>query len=173
MEEAIIGGGCFWCTEGALKGLKGVINIIPGYCGGNIINPTYEQICSKNTGHAEVVKISFNPGIITFKAILEVFFTSHDPTQMNRQGNDVGPQYRSIAFYLNDEQHEDIKLVINNLQTVTNKKIVTEVVEIRDFYEAEKYHHNYYSKNSYQPYCEMVVAPKIKKVREKYANLYE
>ena len=173
MDEIVFGGGCFWCTEGALTGLKGENRVTPGYSGGYLKNPTYEQVCSKKTGHAEVVKVSFDPDIISLKKLLMVFFTSHDPTQLNRQGNDIGPQYRSIILFKNLEQKEEIKLVIENILTLYKNKIVTEVVELKEFYEAEKHHHDYYSKNSYQPYCAMVVAPKIKKVRKKFAHLYD
>jgi|TARA_B110000881_G_C18599101_1_gene533698 peptide-methionine (S)-S-oxide reductase len=173
MESAIIGGGCFWCTEGVLRGLKGIIEVVPGYCGGNVVNPTYEQVCGKKTGHAEVVKIIFNSDIISFKTVLQIFFTSHDPTQLNRQGNDIGPQYRSIAFYDNEEQKNDIELVISGLEKIFSNKIVTEISPMMDFYIAEKYHHDYYALNSSQPYCTMVIAPKIRKVREKYLNLYK
>ncbi len=173
MKSIIFGGGCFWCTEGALKGLRGVSEVIPGYCGGNVKNPTYEQICGKKTGHAEVVKVHYNPKIISLKTVLEVFFTSHDPTQLNRQGNDIGPQYRSIVFYENEEELSIINATIDYLQSLTNGKIVTEVTSKNNFYVAEKYHHDYYLRNSNQPYCVMVVAPKIRKVREKYSKLYE
>jgi len=172
MEKIIIGGGCFWCTEGVISGLNGVLKVLPGYCGGDIENPTYEQVCGKKTGHAEVVEVTYDSKIIDLKTILEIFFASHDPTQLNRQGNDIGPQYRSIIFYNNADERSIINLVINNLSNVFDEDIVTEVVPSMKFYIAEKYHHEYYSRNSTQPYCAMVISPKIRKIREKYLNLY-
>ena len=172
MEKIIIGGGCFWCTEAIISGLNGVLKVLPGYCGGDIENPTYEQVCGKKTGHAEVVEVTYDSKIIDLKTILEIFFASHDPTQLNRQGNDIGPQYRSIIFYNNADERSIINLVINNLSNVFDEDIVTEVVPSMKFYIAEKYHHEYYSRNSTQPYCAMVISPKIRKIREKYLNLY-
>ena len=172
MENVIIGGGCFWCTEGVMNGLKGVLEVLPGYCGGHVENPTYEQVCRKNTGHAEVVKVTYDSEIINLKTILEIFFTSHDPTQLNRQGNDVGPQYRSIVFYNNEKERNIINLVIGSLNDFYDNEIVTEVVPKSKFYIAEKYHHDYYARNSSQPYCAMVISPKIIKVRKKYLDLY-
>jgi peptide-methionine (S)-S-oxide reductase len=172
MENVIIGGGCFWCTEGVMNGLKGVLEVSPGYCGGHVENPTYEQVCRKKTGHAEVVKVTYDSKIINLKTILEIFFTSHDPTQLNRQGNDVGPQYRSIVFYNNEKERNIINLVIGSLNDFYDNEIVTEVVPKSKFYIAEKYHHDYYARNSSQPYCAMVISPKIIKVRKKYLDLY-
>ncbi|MFL2957867.1 MAG: peptide-methionine (S)-S-oxide reductase MsrA [Candidatus Thalassarchaeaceae archaeon] len=172
MENVIIGGGCFWCTEGVMNGLKGVLEVLPGYCGGHVENPTYEQVCRKRTGHAEVVKVTYDSKMINLKTILEIFFTSHDPTQLNRQGNDVGPQYRSIVFYNNEKERNIINLVIDSLNDFYDNEIVTEVVPKMKFYIAEKYHHDYYARNSSQPYCAMVISPKIIKVREKYLDLY-
>ncbi|MAS01306.1 MAG: peptide-methionine (S)-S-oxide reductase [Euryarchaeota archaeon] len=172
MENVIIGGGCFWCTEGVMNGLKGVLEVSPGYCGGHVENPTYEQVCRKKTGHAEVVKVTYDSKIINLKTILEIFFTSHDPTQLNRQGNDVGPQYRSIVFYNNEKERNIINLVIGSLNDFYDDEIVTEVVPKSKFYIAEKYHHDYYARNSSQPYCAMVISPKIIKVRKKYLDLY-
>jgi len=172
MENVIIGGGCFWCTEGVMNGLKGVLEVSPGYCGGHVENPTYEQVCRKKTGHAEVVKVTYDSKIINLKTILEIFFTSHDPTQLNRQGNDIGPQYRSIVFYNNEKERNIINLVIDSLNDFYDNEIVTEVVPKSKFYIAEKYHHDYYARNSSQPYCAMVISPKIIKVRKKYLDLY-
>ena len=134
MEKIVIGGGCFWCTEGVMSGLKGVSKVIPGYSGGHVENPTYEQVCKKNTGHAEVVEVTYNPKIINLKTILEIFFTSHDPTQIDRQGNDIGHHYRSIIFYNNEGERELVNLVIDNLKDVFEDKIVTEVVSAEKFY---------------------------------------
>jgi peptide-methionine (S)-S-oxide reductase len=173
LESIVLGGGCFWCVEGAIKGLRGVTNVIPGYSGGHVENPTYEQVCGKGTGHAEVVKVTFDPSSIDRIAILEVFFTCHDPTQLNRQGNDIGPQYRSAVFYSNEGQREDTIQVIETLADAFDEDIVTEVSPLENFYNAESYHHDYFENNPSNPYCMMVVAPKIAKTRAKHAHLYE
>ena len=173
MESIVLGGGCFWCVEGAIKGLRGVIDVIPGYSGGHVENPTYEQVCGKRTGHAEVVKVTFDPSSIDRIAILEVFFTCHDPTQLNRQGNDIGPQYRSAVFYSNEGQRLDTIQVIETLADAFDEDIVTEVSPLENFYNAESYHHDYFENNPSNPYCMMVVAPKIAKTRAKHAHLYE
>mgnify|MGYP001425536120 FL=1 len=172
-QHATFGGGCFWCVEGAIKGLRGVIDVIPGYSGGHVENPTYEQVCGKRTGHAEVVKVTFDPSSIDRIAILEVFFTCHDPTQLNRQGNDIGPQYRSAVFYSNEGQRQDTIQVIETLTDAFDEDIVTEVSPLENFYNAESYHHDYFENNPSNPYCMMVVAPKIAKTRAKHAHLYE
>ncbi len=173
MESIVLGGGCFWCVEGAIKGLRGVIDVVPGYSGGHVENPTYEQVCGKRTGHAEVVKVTFDPSSIDRIAILEVFFTCHDPTQLNRQGNDIGPQYRSAVFYSNEGQRQDTIQVIETLTDAFDEDIVTEVSPLENFYNAESYHHDYFENNPSNPYCMMVVAPKIAKTRAKHAHLYE
>jgi peptide-methionine (S)-S-oxide reductase len=173
LESIVLGGGCFWCVEGAIKGLRGVTDVIPGYSGGHVENPTYEQVCGKRTGHAEVVKVTFDPSSIDRIAILEVFFTCHDPTQLNRQGNDIGPQYRSAVFYSNEGQREDTIQVIETLADAFDEDIVTEVSPLENFYNAESYHHDYFENNPSNPYCMMVVAPKIAKTRAKHAHLYE
>lgn len=173
LESIVLGGGCFWCVEGAIKGLRGVTDAIPGYSGGHVENPTYEQVCGKRTGHAEVVKVTFDPSSIDRIAILEVFFTCHDPTQLNRQGNDIGPQYRSAVFYSNEGQREDTIQVIETLADAFDEDIVTEVSPLENFYNAESYHHDYFENNPSNPYCMMVVAPKIAKTRAKHAHLYE
>ena len=173
MESIVLGGGCFWCVEGAIKGLRGVTDVIPGYSGGDVENPTYEQVCGKRTGHAEVVKVTFDPSSIDRIAILEVFFTCHDPTQLNRQGNDIGPQYRSAVFYSNEGQREDTIQVIETLADAFDEDIVTEVSPLENFYNAEAYHHDFFENNPSNPYCMMVVAPKIAKTRAKHAHLYE
>ena len=173
METIVLGGGCFWCVEGAILGLKGVSKVIPGYSGGHIDNPTYEQVCSKNSGHAEVIEVTFNPEIIPRKILLEVFFTCHDPTQLNRQGNDIGPQYRSVVYHKNEEEKLDVNEVIGYLQQNFVDDIVTEVSPLINFYVAENYHHNYFANNPNNPYCAMVVSPKISKTRAKHASLYD
>ena len=173
MENLVLGGGCFWCVEGALKGLLGVSEIVSGYSGGHIDNPTYEQVCGKHTGHAEVVRVSFNPEIIGRTTLLEVFFTCHDPTQLNRQDNDVGPQYRSVVFYSDEAQKKDTEVVIKRLSDYFSSPIVTEVSPLANFFVAEDYHHDYFANNPGNPYCRVVVAPKIAKTRAEHATLYE
>ena len=173
MQSIVLGGGCFWCVEGALKGLRGVSELIPGYSGGHVDNPTYEQVCGKRTGHAEVVRVTFDAEVIDAATLLEVFFTCHDPTQLNRQGNDIGPQYRSAAFYSDDEQKSHIEDAIAKASTLYVTPIVTEVSPLVNFFLAEDYHHNYFANNPGNPYCRMVVAPKIAKTRAKHARLYD
>ena len=172
MESIVLGGGCFWCVEGALKGLLGVTEIVSGYSGGHIDNPTYEQVCGKRTGHAEVVRVTFNPEIIGRTTLLEVFFTCHDPTQLNGQGNDVGPQYRSVVFYADEGQKEETEAVIESMTDHFSSPIVTEVKLLTNFFVAEDYHHDYFANNPGNPYCRVVVAPKIAKTRTKHASLY-
>ena len=172
MESIVLGGGCFWCVEGALKGLLGVSEIVSGYSGGHIDNPTYEQVCGKRTGHAEVVRVTFNPEIIGRTTLLEVFFTCHDPTQLNGQGNDVGPQYRSVVFYTDEGQKEETEAVIESMADHFSSPIVTEVKLLMNFFVAEDYHHDYFANNPGNPYCRVVVAPKIAKTRAQHASLY-
>lgn len=171
-ETAVLGGGCFWCVEAALLQLEGVLKVESGYMGGRLEQPTYSQVCGGNTGHAEVVRVEFDPAVISFGELLEVFFTAHDPTTLNRQGNDVGTQYRSVIFVMNDVQRAEALRVIADL---TNKKvfdapIVTTIEPAQTFWKAEEYHQNYFAHNSYQPYCLFAVAPKVVKVRAKYAD---
>ena len=174
MEELHLGGGGFWCIEGGLLGLRGVHEVVPGYSGGHVENPTYEQVCGKKTGHAEVVRVTFDPDVITRMTLLRVFHTLFDPTQLNRQGNDVGPQYRSIVLYSNEEQREDAEAAIEEVSKYYESPVVTEVVKLEKFWEAEEYHHDYFARNgASNPYCVAVVAPKIAKVRSLHAELYE
>ena len=173
VQSIILGGGCFWCVEGALNGLRGVSEVTPGYSGGHVENPTYEQVCRKRTGHAEVVRVSFDNDAIDTATLLEVFFTCHDPTQLNRQGNDIGPQYRSTAFYSSEEQKSKIEDAIAKASTLYDAPIVTEVAPLINFFVAEDYHHDYFENNPSNPYCRMVVAPKIAKTRAKHAHLYD
>ena len=173
LENIVLGGGCFWCVEGALKGLRGVSEVIPGYSGGHVENPTYEQVCSKSTGHAEVVRATFDSEKISTATLLEVFFTCHDPTQLNRQGNDIGPQYRSAAFYSDDDQKSYIEDAIADASNLYDAPIVTEVSPLVNFFVAEDYHHDYFANNPGNPYCRVVVAPKIAKTRAKHASLYD
>lgn len=172
-EIAVFGGGCFWCTEAVYQELRGVIAIMPGYAGGEKENPTYDQVCGGNTGHAEAIKIEFDPSQITYKDLLTVFFATHDPTTLNRQGNDVGTQYRSIILYANDQQKKEAEEYIKELSSDETKggDIVTEVKPLDIFYEAEDYHRNYFKKNKDQPYCQAVINPKVRKAREKFASL--
>jgi len=169
-EVVTLGGGCFWCTEAAFLELRGVEKVESGYSGGNVPSPTYEQVCSGATGHAEVVQITFNPKVISLKEILRVFFTFHDPTTVNRQGADVGTQYRSIILYRNKAQREIAELVIKELETSKARKnpVVTQLVPFETFYKAEQYHQDYFKQNPGQPYCQIVIAPKVAKLRKYY-----
>jgi len=167
-EKATLGGGCFWCTEAVFLELKGVGKVVPGYSGGHIKNPAYREVTTGRTGHAEVIQITYNPEIVSFSEILEVFFLTHDPTTLNRQGNDIGTQYRSAIFYHTEEQKHMAEKVIALFEEekVFDDPIVTEVTPFNAFYLAEDYHHNYFARNKNQPYCQFVVAPKLKKFRE-------
>ena len=167
-EKATLAGGCFWCTEAIYLGLKGVVDVKPGYSGGHVKNPSYREVCTGITGHAEVVQVTFDPEVVTFKEILEVFFMTHDPTTLNRQGNDVGTQYRSAIFYHNEEQKQIAENVIElfRKEKVYNAPIVTEVTPFDKFYIAEDYHINYFANNKNQPYCQFVVAPKVEKFQK-------
>lgn len=165
-ERATIGGGCFWCVEAAFKAVRGVTSVTSGYAGGTVADPSYEAVCSGNTGHAEVVQISYDPEEITYRELLEIFFTIHDPTTLNREGPDVGSQYRSVIFYHDDEQRADAEAYIDELETegVVDDPIVTEVEPLEEFYEAEPYHQDYYEKNPDAPYCMVNIAPKLEKL---------
>jgi peptide-methionine (S)-S-oxide reductase len=169
-ETVTLGGGCFWCVEAVFNVLRGVDRVISGYAGGSVAFPTYEQVCSGRTGHAEVAQITFNPAIISFREILEVFFTTHDPTTLDRQGADVGSQYRSVIFYQSPEQQKIAQDVIAeiNASGIWRSRIVTQVEPLDRFYPAEGYHQNYFELNGNQPYCQVIIAPKVAKVRERY-----
>jgi peptide-methionine (S)-S-oxide reductase len=171
-KTAVLGGGCFWCVEAALLQLEGVLSVESGYMGGQVDQPTYEQVCAGGTGHTEVVRVEFDPSVISFGELLEVFFTAHDPTTLNRQGNDVGTQYRSAIFVLDEAQRAEAERVIADLEKkhVFDAPIVTSVEPARTFWKAEAYHQNYFANNSHQPYCLFAVAPKVVKVRAKYAD---
>src|SRR5215472_11655030 len=171
-ETAILGGGCFWCVEAAIKQLEGVISVRSGYMGGRTANPTYQQVCSGKTGHVEVAEITFDPTVLSYDDLLHVFFTLHDPTTLNRQGNDAGEQYRSVIFYRDEAQKKTAEEVIAELtrDKVFDKPIVTAIEPASEFWVAENYHQDYFANNAYQPYCMFVVAPKVKKIREKYAT---
>jgi peptide-methionine (S)-S-oxide reductase len=168
---ATLAGGCFWCIETVFNRLRGVESAMSGYMGGHTTNPTYQDICNGDTGHAEVVQVSFDPDMISFRELLDVFFTLHDPTQLNRQGNDVGTQYRSAIFWHTSEQKAEAEAVIAELTSAKQfgAPIVTEVSEATTFYPAEAYHQRYFEQNPQQPYCQFVVAPKVAKVRAKFA----
>ncbi len=169
-EIATLAGGCFWCLEAVFDGLKGVESVESGYMGGKLKNPTYEDVCSGTSGHAEVVQISFDPAVISLREILEVFFVIHDPTTLNYQGNDYGPQYRSAIFYHSPEQKAQAEQLIAKLAAdgLWDKPIVTEITPASTFYIAEPGHQEYYQRNPYQPYCMMVVEPKVAKFRKQF-----
>lgn len=173
METATLAGGCFWCTEAIFKRLKGVVSATPGYTGGTIPNPTYDAVCSGKTGHAESVQIVFDPAIISYRQLLEVFFHLHDPTTLNQQGNDTGTQYRSSVFYHSEAQKEAAEAVKKEIDVshMYEAPAVTEIVPYTVFYPAEDYHKAYYEKNSFQPYCQFVIDPKISKLMKEYREL--
>ena len=170
IEIATLGGGCFWCTEAIYQELPGVVKLESGYAGGASANPTYEQICTGTTGHAEVIRIGFDPAIVSYRKLLEVFFTLHDPTTLNRQGNDVGTQYRSVVFYHSEEQHAIARQVIAEMASVWDAPLVTELSAAPVFYCAEAYHQNYYRQHPDQGYCAFVVAPKVAKFRQLFTR---
>ena len=172
-EVIYLGGGCFWCIESVFERLKGVETAVSGYMGGETPNPTYQEVCSGKTGHAEVVKVVFNPQLVSLNQLLEVFFTVHDSTTPNRQGNDVGTQYRSVIFTTSEMQLHAVEGFIGRLQeaAVFDRDIVTQVVAATDFYEAEAYHQDYFRRNPKQPYCQIVVAPKVKKLELNFSPL--
>jgi peptide-methionine (S)-S-oxide reductase len=172
LETATLAAGCFWCIEAVLDDLKGVEDVVSGYSGGTTVDPTYREVCSGTTGHAEVAEIRFDPNEISFKELLQVFFAVHDPTTLNRQGNDVGTQYRSAIFYHNDEQRRIAEETVKEIEAegIYDDPIVTEIVPFEKFYPAEDYHQEYFGNNPTQPYCVAVVAPKVAKFRQKYVN---
>jgi len=172
MEVATLGGGCFWCTEAIFSQLKGVEKAESGYSGGKLECPTYEEVSTGTTGHAEVVQINFDPDLISFKEILEIIFSTHNPTTLNRQGPDVGPQYRSVIFYHNDQQKAIAEQVIKEIaeEKIFDKPTVTQVEPFKAFYKAEEYHRDYFKRHPEQPYCSLVIAPKITKLRELYLS---
>ena len=171
-EVAVFGGGCFWCTEAVFAELKGVTSVMPGYAGGHTENPTYRQVCSEKTGHAEVSRVQFDPAQITFNDLLSVFFATHDPTTLNRQGADQGTQYRSIILYADDEQKQQAESFVRDLEDSGSLQspIVTEIVPLEQFYEAEAEHKQFYMQNPNSMYCQVVISPKIAKVREKFTK---
>jgi len=174
-EKTVLGGGCFWCLDAAFSRTKGVQEVVVGYAGGTVVNPTYDEVCGGSTGHAEVVEIHFDPTKITYEDILHIFFTIHDPTTLNRQGHDVGTQYRSVIFYLNDEQKEAAERVMKELEAekIYEDTLVTQLLPLEKFYKAEDYHQHYFDKNPDQAYCQIVIQPKILKFRQKYKDFYK
>lgn len=170
---AVFGGGCFWCTEAIFQSLKGIIGARPGYAGGIKPNPTYEEVSSGDTGHAEVTRIEYDPSAISYDDLLTVFFATHDPTSLNRQGNDTGTQYRSIILYADDNQKTAAEKFVAKLRTENTKPIVTEIKPLSEFYEAEDYHRNYFLKHADEPYCRLVIAPKLGHLREKFERLLQ
>lgn len=173
LDRALVGGGCFWCTEALFKMLKGVEEVMPGYAGGHVSNPSYEAVCSGTTGHAEAILVRFDPRVISYRDLIMYFFLTHDPTTPNRQGNDVGPQYRSVIFYFNDAQKQIAEQVKAELtaKKVFDRPIVTAIEPYRNFYSAEAYHHDYYARNPDKPYCSWVISPKVQKARAKFRHL--
>ena len=171
-QLATFGAGCFWCIEACFRDLKGVISVVPGYAGGHTDKPTYKEICTGQTGHAEVAQVVFDPSVISYEELLEAFWFVHDPTQLNRQGNDIGTQYRSVIFYHNEAQKTAALKYLQKLEAenVWDKPIVTQIVEINNYFEAEDYHHNYYENNPGNPYCQSVVRPKVEKFRKVFAE---
>jgi peptide-methionine (S)-S-oxide reductase len=171
-KVATLGGGCFWCTEEVFKNVQGVLSVESGYSGGHTENPTYKEVCSGKTDHAEVVQVTYDPGVISFREILEIFFGTHDPTTLNRQGADVGSQYRSIVLYHDEEQRKTTEEIIQQLEKEKTfaKHIVTEVKAFEVFYRAEIYHQDYYERNRRQPYCRLVITPKIEKLRKQFTE---
>lgn len=173
IEKAIFGGGCFWCTEAVFKALEGVSSVRPGYAGGTVAHPTYLQVASGKTGHAEVIYIEYDPNKISYHTLLTVFFASHDPTTLNRQGNDIGTQYRSVIFCTTEAQKTEAEKFIAeiNASNSAGAPTVTEVVPLDKFYEAENYHHDYYANNKNKPYCQIVINPKLDKVHKEFSQL--
>ena len=172
-QTAVFGGGCFWCLETIFLQIRGAKSVESGYAGGSNENPTYKEVCSGSTGHAEVVKIEFNPGVISYRQLLEIFFYIHDPTTLNRQGNDIGEQYRSVILFTTPEQEKIAREYVSNLKKkkIYSKTIVTEIRPLEKFYKAEEYHQKYYYNNLSQSYCQVVISPKVKKFKEKFSKL--
>ena len=172
LQKATLGGGCFWCLEAVYLGLRGVTHVAPGYAGGHVPNPTYEQVCDKKTGHAEVVQVTFDPNQVSYDDLLRVFFTIHDPTTKDRQGNDVGPQYRSTILTHDDAQRATAERVLAEITAsgIWDAPVVTEIEPLEKFWEAEEYHHNYFARNPWSGYCRAVIAPKVQKFRKTFAD---
>jgi len=172
-NSAVFGGGCFWCTEAAFQRIKGVTGVVPGYAGGNVQQPSYERVTTGTTGHAEVVRVTFDPDVVSYKDLLKVFFAIHDPTTPNRQGNDIGPQYRSIILFVDDQQRQEAESFVAEINPDFDNRIVTELEPLTAFYEAEEYHHNYFNRNPNAGYCQVIISPKVSKLRKDFAQLLE
>ena len=172
-SKAYFAGGCFWCIEAVFNKIKGVSSAVSGYCGGTIANPSYEQVCGGGTGHVETVEVTFDPSFVTYEQLLSVFFSVHDPTTMDRQGGDVGEQYRSVIFYADEEQKKQVEAFINNLkkEEIFSQPIVTIVEPLKDFYKAEAYHQQYYEQHPERAYCQVVISPKLAKLKQDYQHL--
>lgn len=172
-EIAVLGGGCFWCTEAVFKMFRGVVSVAPGYAGGKTENPTYADVSGGNTDHAEVIRIEYDPALVSFQTLLTIFFASHNATTLNRQGNDVGTQYRSVVFYTTEKQKEEVSKFIKDLDNSATEgaHVVTEVTPLTVFYPAEDYHKNYFERNGNNSYCQIIISPKLQKVQEKFAEL--
>lgn len=173
MQNIVLGGGCFWCVEAVFQLFDGIEELMPGYAGGKTPNPSYREVCSGSTGHAEVVRVTWDPDKLSLEDVLTLFFHAHDPTTLNRQGNDVGTQYRSAIFYQNEEEKEAIDRVIAEIEEkrVWNRPIVTQVVPLTEFFPAEDYHKNYYQEHPSQPYCNIVIGPKVQKMKTQFSQL--
>src|SRR6056297_858969 len=169
-EQATFAGGCFWCTESVFKQVEGVEDVVSGYAGGHVVDPSYEAVCREETGHAECVQLTYDPDVVSYEDLLAVFFTTHTPTTLNREGNDVGTQYRSAVFYHDDAQRETVEAFVEDIQPGYDDDIVTEIEPLETFYEAEEYHQDYFEKNPTDAYCRMHAAPKVEKVRKKFAE---
>lgn len=172
IQQATLAGGCFWCIESAFNSLTGIVRAVSGYAGGQVADPSYEQVCSGNTGHAEVVRVEFDSDEISYREVLEIFFALHDPTQLNRQGNDIGSQYRSAVYYHDEQQKAQAEAIIAEIdeQKIWPDPVVTEVTELNNYFEAEGYHQNYFANNPQNQYCNMVVAPKLAKFKKTFAS---
>ena len=170
-EQATFAGGCFWCTESVFKQVDGVTDVVSGYAGGHVENPSYKAVCREETGHAECVQLTYDPEIVSYEDLLTVHFTTHTPTTLNREGNDVGTQYRSAVFYHDETQREAVEAVIEDIGPAYDGDIVTEVEPLETFYPAEEYHQDYFERNPNQSYCQMTIPPKLEKLREKHAEL--
>ncbi|MCO6494687.1 MAG: peptide-methionine (S)-S-oxide reductase MsrA [Bacteroidetes bacterium] len=173
LDTIVLGGGCFWCTESVFSQIKGVEKVESGYSGGHVKNPTYKEVCTGMTGHVEVIKVWFNPELITLETLFSVFFTTHNPTTIDRQGNDIGTQYRSVIFYADENQRQIAQKVMNEIamQKIYENPIVTEISPLINFYRSEEYHHNYFKNNPHEPYCESVINPKVTKFRAHYKDI--
>lgn len=171
MEKAIFGGGCFWCMDPVFQALEGVHTVLPGYCGGHVEHPTYEQVCRQDTGHVEVVCVEYDPDVVSYGTLLEVFFATHDPTSLNRQGGDVGPQYASVVFYLDEEQRVQASHVMAEAQEALGAPVCTRIEPAGVFWLAEGLHHDYYQRNPQQSYCQAVISPKMAKFRKRFTSL--